>query len=99
MPEPPPVWLVAIEDVRAPADAGLEVQLDEFYTGLLRFDRDLSVEAQIVYKAENLRLLLDVIEPPVQRDDFRPIAIEVPSLSALEQQLIEREIEFQWQRG
>jgi hypothetical protein len=99
MPEPPPVRLVAVEDVRGFAGAGLEVQLDEFYVGLLRFDRDMTEEAQIVYRAENVRLVLDVVEPPLQRDDFWPIPVEVQSLSVAEHDLIEREIEFEWQRG
>ena len=99
MPEPPPVWLLAVEDVRAQAGAGLEVQLDEFYSGLLRFDRDTSELDQIVYKAENVKLCFEVVEPPLRRDDFRPIPIAVPSLSLLERDLIEREIDYLWQRG
>ncbi|WP_428938541.1 VOC family protein [Fontivita pretiosa] len=99
MPEPPPVWLVAVEDVHAPAAAGLETQLDEFYIGLLRFERQQVITDQIVYKAENVRLCIDVVEPPVHRLDLRPIGIEVPSLAALEQQLAERQIEYEWQKG
>src|SRR4029453_2652660 len=37
--EPLPVNLVAVEDVRMPAPAGVEVQLDAFYVALLRFER------------------------------------------------------------
>jgi hypothetical protein len=99
MPEPPPVRLVAVEDVRAFAGAGLEVQLDEFYVGLLRFDRDLTEEPRIVYKAENVRLVIDVVEPPLQRDDFRPIPVEVQSLTVAQHELMDREIEYEWQRG
>jgi hypothetical protein len=39
MPEPLPVKLLAVEDVRLPATAGLESQLDGFYIGLLGFER------------------------------------------------------------
>src|SRR5687767_7663075 len=39
MPEPLPVKLLAVEDVRLPATAGLEAQLDGFYVGLLEFER------------------------------------------------------------
>jgi hypothetical protein len=39
MPEPLPVKVLAVEDVRLPATAGLESQLDEFYAGLLGFER------------------------------------------------------------
>jgi hypothetical protein len=94
MPEPLPVTLVAIEDVQAQAGAGLEVQLDQFYVNLLRFERQQDVPREsIVYRAENYRLCFEVVEPPVPRDGFRPIGVDVPSLGELEQQLIEREIE------
>src|SRR4026208_1292462 len=38
-PGPLPVKLLAVEDVRLPATAGLESQLDAFYVGLLGFER------------------------------------------------------------
>ncbi|HEY7089157.1 MAG TPA: hypothetical protein VH518_13765 [Tepidisphaeraceae bacterium] len=90
---------MAIDDLHVPAAAGLEIQLDEFYVSLLRFDREDAPRGQIIYKAENFRLCFDVLEPPIDRQDFRPIGIEVPSLTILQQQLIDREIEFQWLRG
>ena len=99
MPEPPPVRLVAIEDVHAMAGADIEIELDDFYVKLLRFEREGSRREGIVYKAENFRLWFSVLEPPIQRADFRPISIDVPSLSNLERELIEREIEYQWQKG
>jgi hypothetical protein len=40
MPEPLPVRLVSVADVRLPATAGLERQLDAFYVGLLGFERE-----------------------------------------------------------
>ena len=39
MPEPLPVRLVAIEDVRLPAPAKIEEKLDAFYVTLLQFER------------------------------------------------------------
>ena len=39
IPEPLPVKVLAVEDVRLPATAGLESQLDDFYVGLLGFER------------------------------------------------------------
>ena len=99
MPEPPPVRLVAVEEVHVFGAAGLEVQLDEFYVDLLKFEREGADEGRIIYKAENFRLHCDVQEPPILREDMRPIGIDVPSLSVLQQQLIDREIEFQWHRG
>jgi hypothetical protein len=99
MPEPPPVRLVAIEDVHVSAFAGAEVELDEFYITLLKFEREDAVRERIVYKAENFRLCFDVLEPPIQREDFRPIGIEVLSLRELEKELIAREIQYEWQKG
>lgn len=99
MPEPPPVYLVAVEDVHLPSPAGREVELDAFYCGLLRFERDSSDGQLIVYRAENLRLVFDVVEPPIQRDEFRPAVIAVPLLGEVERQLVEREIEYERQRG
>src|SRR3954454_9604123 len=40
MPEPLPVRLVAVADVRLPATAGLERELDAFYVDLLGFERE-----------------------------------------------------------
>jgi hypothetical protein len=99
MPEPPPVRLVAIDDVHVPAAAGVEIELDDFYVKLLKFEREETRREGIVYKSENFRLWFDVLEPPIQREDFRPIGIDVPSLSNLERELIEREIEYLWQKG
>lgn len=99
MPEPPPVRLVAIEDVHAPAAAGLEKQLDAFYVDLLKFIREAPESESIVYKGENRRICFEVCEPPIVRQDLRPIGIEVPSLLLLERELIERKIDYQWQKG
>jgi hypothetical protein len=95
MEEPPPVRLVAVEDVRVEAPAGLEKQLDEFYGGILKFEREYADGDVIVYGAENFRLLIKVVEPPVLRDDMRPILIEVPNLLAVEHQLVDLKIEYQ----
>jgi hypothetical protein len=40
MPEPPPVRLVAVDDVRLPASSGVESDLDSFYVMLLGFERE-----------------------------------------------------------
>ena len=105
MPEPLPVKLVAVAEVRLPAAAGLERRLDAFYVGLFGFERapdesDLHVaDATISYRAENFTLHLAVQEPPVRRADLRPLGVEVPSLAALEETLIEAEQEYERQRG
>ncbi|HEY2587829.1 MAG TPA: hypothetical protein VGI81_18940 [Tepidisphaeraceae bacterium] len=98
MPEPPPVRLLTVDDAHLPAPAGIEVDLDGFYVGLFGFERDEKSEFP-VYRAENFRLIFDILEPPIARDDFRPLRIEVPSLEAAEQKLIEAEIEYTRQRA
>jgi len=98
IPEPPPVRLLAVNDVRLPAPAGRECALDSFYIDLLHFERDES-ETFPVYRAENFSLRFDVLEPPLSRDDLRPTAIQVPSLASLEQRLIDDAIEYTRQRG
>jgi len=40
MPEPPPVRLMAVDDVRLPAASGVEKALDSFYVMLLGFERE-----------------------------------------------------------
>ena len=107
MPEPPPVRLVAVEDVTAEAPAGVETALDDFYVSMLQLERDLESEEdredhrpqedahEIVYRAENARLRLIVREPPLQRCDMRPIAVEVRSLAEAEAKVIAREIEYE----
>ena len=77
---------------------GLEIQLDEFYIGLLGFQRALPPES-IIYHAENFDLQFDVLEPPVQRNTLRALGIEVPSLAETEQKLIDREIAYARQKS
>jgi hypothetical protein len=97
IPEPLPVRLVTIDDARLPSAAGLERQLDAFYVGTLGFERKEGEE--IVYRADNFSLRFDTVEPPVKRDDFRALGVEVPSLNDLELKLIEAEAEYERRRG
>ena len=98
IPEPLPVKLVAIEDVHLPASAGLEIQLDAFYVEMWEFERDES-EPGLVYRADNFRLRFDVIEPPIARDELRPVQIEVRSLREAEHKLLEAKLEYERQKG
>ena len=98
IPEPPPVKLVTVEDARLICGAGVEVQLDEFYVGMLGFER-VGPEDAIVYRSENFSLYFDVLEPPVRRETLRALGIEVLSLAAAQEQLIAREIEHTRQKG
>ena len=98
VPEPLPVRLITIDDARLPSAAGLERQLDAFYVGVLGFARRPGDDA-IAYRADNFVLHFNVIEPPLRRDDLRPLGIEVPSLADLALKLIEAEIDYTHQRG
>src|SRR5690242_6029307 len=83
IPEPPPVRLVAVHDVRLPAPAGRECELHFFYIDLLLFER-VPADVFPAYRSENFSLRFDVLEPPLSRDDMRPTGIQVPSLAVLE---------------
>jgi catechol-2,3-dioxygenase len=98
MEEPPPVSLVAVADVKLPAMRGLEHLLDDFYVGLLGFLKEEDGEVHC-YRAENFCLRFDWREGLVERDSLRPLAIEIESLATLQGTLVEREIEFQIERG
>jgi len=97
--EPPPVRLVAVEDVSLLSAPGLEKELDDFFVTLLRFDKESSLESEIVYRAENFRLRIKIQSGSIDRTDMRAIGIEVPVLADTRRELIEREIEFTYQRG
>jgi hypothetical protein len=101
MPQPLPVWLVAVNDLAVSAPAGIEIEMDQFYVDLLKFEREPTAAdpPQIIYRADNFRLHLSIVEPPLHRVDPRPIGIDVPSLSLLERALIDRELEYQKLRG
>ena len=98
MDQPLPVTLVAVDDVRMPAPAGVEVKLDEFYVSLLGFER-MPPETELNYHAENVALRFEVQERPVEHDNLRPQGIEVLSLAEAELKLIEGEYEYVRQRG
>jgi hypothetical protein len=98
MPEPLPVRLVTVEDARLTAAAGLEPQLDAFYVGLLGFEREPE-EQGLAYRAENFRLVFEVVEPPLQQAAMRPLGIEIPSLLAAEHKLVEMKIEYLRQKS
>ena len=105
MPEPPPVRLLAISDVRLAAIAGLERQLDAFYAGLLKFERDGGPDEadgdrhRIIYHAERWRLIFDVVERPASRDDYRPVMVQIPHFGDFIEALAERKTEYEWQKG
>jgi hypothetical protein len=97
VPEPLPVRLLTVDDATLLTSAGLEIPLDDFYEGLLRFQRE-PVHPPIYY-ADNFRLIFQVVECLPERDSCRPLLIEVPKLSEIELGLIERKIEYVRLRG
>lgn len=99
MPEPPPVRLVAVEDVHLQAPAGLEKQLDDFYLSMLDFEREPARQGVIHYKAENVRLIFTIKETLPPRSDLRTTTVEVDSLADAEAKIIAREFEYQRMKG
>lgn len=99
--EPPPVRLISIDDCMLWAPAGLERQLDEFYVGLLKLEREEipGDEQELVYRAENFRVRIQVLERPVQREDFRPLTLVVDSINDLARRLTHAEIDYHRPRG
>jgi len=98
IPEPLPVKLVAVDDVRLPTTAGLEKALDRFYVHLLKFERDTESQ-QLAYRAENFRLKFDLVEGLIERDHLRAQEIEIQSLVEMEHLLVEEKIDYERQRG
>lgn len=98
MPEPPPVQLVAVDDVTLDSVAGLEKEMDQFYVGLLRFERDNAAD-DLVYRAENFRLRCIILETPEAREDMRATGIIVPSFPELIDRLNDLEIPLIRQNG
>jgi hypothetical protein len=96
--EPPPVFLELVADAHLPTVNGSEKALNDFYIGMLQFERD-EKSAGLVYKAENFRLIFDLSETPATRDDFRTLGIVVKSLPTVAEKLRESQIEFTEQRG
>lgn len=99
MPEPLPVRLVAVADVRLATPSGCERELDDFYVAMLGFERLPDENEEFIFTAENFAIRFGVIEPPISREHFRPLGIEVASMAEVEQRLIDAEIEHARQKG
>jgi hypothetical protein len=97
VPEPLPVRLLTVDDATLVTMAGLEVQLDAFYVGLLQFEREPGHDP--IYRADNFRVLFEVVEALPQRYSVRPLQVEVPRVGEIEFGLIERKIEYTRMRG
>jgi hypothetical protein len=99
MPEPPPVRVVAVNDVRLPAAIGREKELDAFYVGVLSFVAGRSDSGALAFAAENVDLVFDVAEPPVNYENLAPTMLEVPSLRNLRARLLDNEIAYETMHG
>jgi hypothetical protein len=94
MDEPPPVRLIAVDDVRLPTPPDLDTELDAFYVGLWQFQRDIA-QPGLAYRAENFRLRFEVnSSEPIARETLRPQGILVLSLADAEHKLIDLEWEY-----
>ena len=102
LPEPPPVAMVAVQDVQLPMIAGLEHRLDEFYRDLIGFER---VERQAdmgegpVYRSANHDLVFHVLEVPDEGRGARPIGIQTSRYQDIVQRLIDMNVDFEVVRG
>lgn len=99
VPEPPTVRLVAIADVRLSVRPSELPELDRLYVEVLGFERVVGPSSGTAFRAENAELIFNVSEPEQPRTHLRMIAVEVPSLATIEQRLLDRGIEFQWQKS
>ncbi|MEM7809300.1 MAG: hypothetical protein AAF561_14415 [Planctomycetota bacterium] len=97
LPEPPPIRIEAVADVHLPMSAGLEVELDDFYTRLLPMVRR---EGEFpAYDAEDFGIVFDVVETRPDRDELRPVLLRVRGFDVFFTMLQEQQIEFQHLRG
>jgi hypothetical protein len=103
LPEPLPVRLVAVENVRMIAPRDSEAELDAFYVGFLGFDRYCGgpdvPDGELAFRAENLLLRFAFLDPPIVHETLRPQGIEVLDLAELEKRFIEAEMEYTRERG
>ena len=102
LPEPLPVRLIAVENVRMLAPRGTDELLDGFYVGLLGFDRycgDGAGEGELAFRADNFILRFEFVDPPLVHETLRPQGMEVEDLAELEKKLIEAELEYTRERG
>jgi hypothetical protein len=101
LPQPLPVRLVAVADVRLPCPLDPEVLqlLDGFYVECLKMVRIAGDETTRTYQADNFCLILQGQEGIVHREKLEPTMIEVDDRKTFQDAIIEREMEFEWMRG
>lgn len=97
--EPPPVRLVAIEDVRLLAPPEAEAQLDALYAGVLGMRRRPADEFHLFYEAQNACLVFQTHRRPVIRENMDATGVEVPSLRDLAKRLDDLRLGYERQIG
>ncbi len=98
VPEPLPVRLMAIADVRLVAPAGVEREMDALYADILGFER-MEPMTSLIYRADNFTLTFELQEGPIVHESLRATVVEIPSLGQTEHKLIEAEIPYTRQRS
>lgn len=93
MPEPPAVRLLVVADVHRPTAPDAEARLDRFYTELLPLVREPGDVPR--YRAERFAVVFDLVDPPVTRDAYQPLGIELYDLAPVEQALLELGYDFE----
>jgi hypothetical protein len=96
--------LLAIDDVRLTAPAGLAGQLHEFYAGFLGFTpvQPAGPETCLAFRGfprSGPRLFVTLTEVPEDRPPRRQAVILVDSLTRVADALSERHLWFQWSTG
>lgn len=98
IPEPLPVKLVAVSDMRIKGTTGMRLAFDAFYRSVLGFGPVDDPETW-AYQTENYQLIVEGVEGLVERLDYRPVQVIVTSLATIIERLDEREIAYERQRG
>ena len=99
IPEPPPVRMIAVNDVHLPAAIGRGAELVAFYVGVLNFAAGRQEGDALAFAAENVDLVFDLGEPPVNYENLSPTLVEVPSLRNLRALLLDNEIAYETMHG
>lgn len=95
--------ILAIDDVRLQAPLSVAAKVAAFYGELIGLERvDDADPDRVVFRAyprSGPRLIVELAEPPAPRAARREALIQVASLAALAEQLLDRRWPFEWSRG
>jgi len=97
MTEPIPVTLEAVDDMRLPRPTLDGKMLKLLYADIIGLQLEPNDGGDLCFRSGNYRLRFDL--PQGTARYYRPLRIVVPSLRAIEHRLVEREIEYERQKG